>query len=230
MYDQESFIKYLKRGGRSATAIDRVLRISDSFTLSLANNESNLNNCDQDDLDEFLLQYPLERSKTILWALIYLFDFTNRQGLRSVASNMRQARIKRKPFPLRQFRGIDNDTVDKLISLELSTAPAFLKASATQEKRIALAQKSGIPVGTLLRIARMCDLARIPGIKSIRAPLYLAAGIRGIAGLAQWDADELRQHMVQHVEQTGFDGIAPLPAEIRYSIAKAQELPAILEF
>jgi hypothetical protein len=37
-------------------------------------------------------------------------------------------------------------------------------------------------------------------------------------------------YLVGFVERTGFDGIAPLPKEVRNAIVKARQLPAVVEY
>jgi hypothetical protein len=66
-------------------------------------------------------------------------------------------------------------------------------------------------------------------VKSVRARLYCDAGLDTFAGFAQWEPEILRQMLVDLVERTGFDGIAPLPKEIRNAIEVARSLPAVVE-
>jgi hypothetical protein len=61
------------------------------------------------------------------------------------------------------------------------------------------------------------------------ARLYCDAGLDTFAGFAQWEPEILRQMLVDLVERTGFDGIAPLPKEIRNAIEVARSLPAVVE-
>jgi len=77
---------------------------------------------------------------------------------------------------------------------------------------------------------KLSDLARIPGVKGIRARLYYDAGVDTIEKMAQWDPQELRTMIVQFVEQTGFDGVATLPAETRFTVKQAKKLPRIVEY
>ena len=68
---------------------------------------------------------------------------------------------------------------------------------------------------------------------SVRGPAPATAAHRGmdtIEKMAQWDPQELRTMIVQFVEQTGFDGIATLPTEARFSVQQAKKLPRIVEY
>jgi hypothetical protein len=51
-----------------------------------------------------------------------------------------------------------------------------------------------------------------------------------IEKMAQWDPVELREMIVEFVERTGFEGIATLPAEARFTVQKAKEMPIIVEY
>ncbi|MFX1474618.1 MAG: DUF4332 domain-containing protein, partial [Promethearchaeota archaeon] len=96
--------------------------------------------------------------------------------------------------------------------------------------RKALAERTSIPLEAILELVKLSDLARIEGLKGIRARLYYDAGVDTLDKLAQWDPEELRAMLQAFVERTGFDGIAPLPKEARNAVAKAKELPRIVEF
>jgi hypothetical protein len=60
--------------------------------------------------------------------------------------------------------------------------------------------------------------------------LYVDAGVDTIEKMATWDPADLRAMVVGFVERTGFDGIATLPAEAAFTVARARELPKIVEY
>ena len=88
--------------------------------------------------------------------------------------------------------------------------------------RDALAERSGVSESVILEIVKLADLARIPGITGIRARLYFDAGVDTLEKLAQCEPAALLKSLTEFVEQTDFEGIAPQPAEIRFSIAQAR--------
>jgi len=71
---------------------------------------------------------------------------------------------------------------------------------------------------------------RIPGIKGIRARLYYDAGVDSIEKMAEWDPKALRAMLIEFVDRTGFNGMAPLPKEAEFSVEKAKKLPKIVEY
>lgn len=106
----------------------------------------------------------------------------------------------------------------------------MLASGASKESRKALAEQTGIPESAILDFVRLSDLARIQGIKGIRARLYVDAGVDSVEKLADSDPEELREYLIAYVKETNFDGIAPLPAELRFSKKKATKLPKIVEY
>ena len=106
----------------------------------------------------------------------------------------------------------------------------MLKVGRTKSGRKELSEKTGIPLDAILEFVKLSDLARVPGIKSIRARLYYDAGIDSVEKMASWDPKELREMLIEFVERTQFDGIAPLPKEAEFSVKKAKELPKIVEY
>jgi hypothetical protein len=67
-------------------------------------------------------------------------------------------------------------------------------------------------------------------VKGIRARLYYDAGVDSVEKMAGWEPEPLRKMVTNYVEQTGFDGIPPLPKEVSSTIANARNLPKIVEY
>jgi hypothetical protein len=106
----------------------------------------------------------------------------------------------------------------------------MLRAGRTPSARQELAEATGVPLEAVVELVKLSDLSRIPGIKGIRAQLYHDAGMDTVQKLAGWDPEALRVALVDFVERTGFEGIAPLPAEVRYSVRQAQALERVVEY
>jgi predicted flap endonuclease-1-like 5' DNA nuclease len=147
-----------------------------------------------------------------------------------LAGRLRARRIKRKPFPLKGFRGVDPKQAEKLASAGVKDVKQMLEAGRTSAGRQELATKTGVPLEAILELVKLSDLARLSGVKGIRARLYYDAGVDTLTKMAQWDPTELRQMLIDFVERTGFDGIAPLPKEARTAVVSAKRLPNIVEF
>ena len=75
----------------------------------------------------------------------------------------------------------------------------------------------------------MSDLARIPGLRKVRARLYYDAGLDTIEKIANCDPEDLITMLTEFIERTGFNGIAPLPKEAATAVATAKYIPKIVE-
>jgi predicted RecB family nuclease len=135
----------------------------------------------------------------------------------------------RNPFKLREFRGVNPAHIEHLEARGIKTAEQLLAAGGTRAQRAALSRDTGIPTAALTELVKLSDLARLPGVKGIRARLYYAAGIDTVEKLAGWDPEALRRKVTAYVERTGFDGIPPLPKEVSSTVANARRLPKALE-
>jgi hypothetical protein len=162
-------------------------------------------------------------------ALRYCFGFIENEELRQLAGLLREQRIKRSPFALKDFRGVEPEYTARLAAAGIRNVEPMLKAGRTHADRQELADEADISPEAIVELVKLSDLARIPGIKSIRARLYHDAGVDTIEKMAEWDPEDLRAMLLKFVERTGFDGIAPLPGEAAFSVAMAKELPGIVE-
>jgi hypothetical protein len=82
----------------------------------------------------------------------------------------------------------------------------------------------------ILELVKLSDLSRLGAVKGVRARLYYDAGLDTPDKFIQWDADALRQMLIEFVERTRFDGIAPLPKELQNAIARARQLPNVVQY
>lgn len=237
---EQGFYQYLKRSGRSSDVAERVMRLVSVFCqFYLGRANSSADHAAASDLDAFIEYVEREQTnlpkhdnifpsaKSYLWAIRYYFQFVENHEMEKYASLLREARIKRKPFKIRDFRGVDPAHIERLADSGIRNINQMIKAGKTKALRRVLANNTGVPEEAILELVRLSDLARIPGIKSIRARLYHDAGIDSVDKMAQMSEEEILSATAQFVEETGFDGIPPLPAEVRYSIEKAQNLPKV---
>lgn len=136
---------------------------------------------------------------------------------------------KRNPFKLREFRGVNPDHIKKLETAGIKNADQMLAAGSTQQQRAMLAKATGVPESAILELMKLSDLARLPGVKGIRARLYYEAGVDSVEKMAGWEPEALRKMVTEYAVRTGFDGIPPLPKEVTSTVANAQKLLKITE-
>lgn len=231
----EEFRAFLKRGGRSPSAVSRCLHMVQAFEQYLLEHQpgKHLDEAGPEELAAFVAwieREPKASAKTHLWALRYYYQYTSNENMEHLTSVLRQQRIDRKPFALKDFRGVDPECAEKLSAAGIQDVKQMLQAGRTPRDRQVLAEKTGVPVGTILELVKLSDLARIPGVKAIRARLYHDAGVDTLERMAQWDPAELRAMLIEFVGRTGFDGIAPLPKEAASSVKTARDLPKVVEY
>lgn len=135
---------------------------------------------------------------------------------------------KQNPFRLRAFRGVKPAHAEKLEAMGIKTAEQMLSAGRTKKKRAALAKQAGVPEKIVVELVKLSDLARLPGVKGIRARLYYDAGVDSVEKMARWEPEALRRMVTRYVERTGFSGTAPLPKEVSSTVANARKLPKIV--
>jgi predicted flap endonuclease-1-like 5' DNA nuclease len=233
--DGERFAQFLKRSGRSPSATARCVRCAAEFEayLEAQCRGKSLQAAGPEDLEAFvtwLEEAPNASAKTHLWALHHYYDYVSDDAMCSLAGALREERIERTPFPLAKFPGVDPEYVVRLQAAGVKNVAQMLKAGETPKQRQALAEKTGVPIDAMIGFLKLSDLARIPGIKGVRARLYHDAGVDTIEKLACWEPEKLRAMLVGFVEETGFEGIAPLPKEVAFSVARARRLAKIVEY
>ena len=232
--DEDGFKRFLKRGGRSPSAINRCLDQVRAFETFMEEHAGkSLSDATVHDLESYVEWIEVEpgaSAKIPLWALRYYFQYAVKEDLRARAAELRRERIKGTPFSLRRFVGVDPGHVEKLASTGVRNVDEMLEAGSTPEGRRRLSEESGVPPEVVLEFVKLSDLARIRGVKGIRARLYHDAGIDTVEKMAGWDPEELRAMLVGWVERTGFEGIAPLPKEASFTVEAARKLPRIVEY
>lgn len=243
MITKDRFLRYLIAGGRKEDVARRVILLVQVFEEFLyGRSNTALDSATESDLDAFIEFVDQEQehlprhdeikpsSKSYLWALRYCFQFSQNDHLATYTAMQREKRIQRKPFLLKDFRGIHPDHLAALASIRIRNIHQMLKAGGTSEGREQLAARTGIPSANILELVKLSDLARIPGVKGIRARLYHDAGIDTIEKLAASKVEDVLVITQNFVRETGFDGIAPLPAEVSFTIKTAGSLPALVDY
>lgn len=233
--DRDDFEKYLKKGGRSVSAINRCIHHVSIFEDFLRDSRqgTGINYAELEDLSEFIRIADRDsklNSKTLLWAIGYYYNYTGNFEMSNIARTMREERIIRKPFPLKDFRGVDIEDLEILARQGISNTDQMLQAGATEKDRRLLAEQTGIPEPNIVELVKLSDLARIPGVKGTRARLYYEAGIDSVAKIANLEPEDFHNQVVDYVNKSGFEGVPTLPAEAVYTVDKARKLPSVIDY
>ena len=106
----------------------------------------------------------------------------------------------------------------------------MLKAGRTERGRKNLSEETGVTLDTIVEIVKLSDLARIPGLRKVRARLYFEPGLDTVEKIAQWDSGELIQILTDFIKRNGFNGPAPLPKEAATAVATAKYIAKVIEY
>ena len=232
--NETEFRAFLKRNRRKASAIEQIVSFVPSFEAYLAEHypDKNIEQTTVESLESYVSwieSEPGESASKPLWALRYYFDFIENQELSDLAGELRSERIKRKPFYVRNFRGVNPQDITSLEAQYIENTDQMMDAGRTPRLRQALAQQTGLPLEVILEFVTLSDLARLGAVRSVRARLYFDAGLNPEL-IATWEPEKLHAMLVEFVNRTGFDGIAPLPKEVRNLVADARSLPKIVQY
>ncbi len=235
MDNLNQFARYLKRMGKKETVVQELIHDCERFTCYLEEQPGKLlDQADPEDLLAFTQEVERQGldAKNILRGLALYYKFSSNASLSNLANALREERLaaSRPKFNLRDFRGLDSKDVARLEALGIRTTEQMLTAGQSPASRQALTEKSGVALETLLEMVKLSDLARLEGVKAIRARLYYDAGMDTLEKLAGSDPQQLRLELAAFVQRTGFEGIPPLLKELENTVRRAQELEKIVDF
>jgi predicted flap endonuclease-1-like 5' DNA nuclease len=118
----------------------------------------------------------------------------------------------------------------KLGAIGIKTTQALLKAAATPGGRKDLAEKTGISGHLILRWANNADLFRVKGISEEYADLLEAAGVDTVPELAQRNADNLYDALVNTNADKHLVRRLPGRTQVSDWVAQAKALPRVLVY
>ncbi len=235
--DEEEFRKFLKLGGRKTHTIENVVRIVRSYEAYLQKfvEGKTLDNATSNDLDAYVEWYEKEEAKSAkrqLWGIRYYYRYKGNRIMITCANELREERTlkTRIPFRLKDFRDVNPEYIAKLENVGIRDVTQMREKGATHAQRANLVKETEIPEEAILELVKLSDLARLPGVKAIRARLYYDAGVDTLEKMAKWNPDALRLMLIEYVEKTGFEGMAPLPKEAANAVKVASELPKVIEY
>ena len=142
---------------------------------------------------------------------------------------MKHRKYRVMAFKLANLELFPPDDVASLLSVGVATADDLLRQAAIGDQRGALVRLSGVTPETLVRLVRMADLMRIPGINEAHTQLLDALGAGSIVDLGRQTAPTLIKAMRRkNVELTLVRSVPPESTVARW-IAEARSLPIVLE-
>lgn len=128
------------------------------------------------------------------------------------------------------IEGIGEIYETKLEAVGIKSMEALLEACATKKGRADLAEKADISEKLILKWANHADLARINGIGGEYAELLEASGVDTVPELANRNAANLYQKMVEINEKKALVRRLPTEAQVADWIKQAGALPRVLQY
>ena len=232
--DEKGFRQYLKRAGKKEHVIQGLVSQVRAFEAYLAGGRQTGGEAAREqDIQDYVETLAQGEVKERMRGLALYYGFVGNAPLAKLAGDIREQEIaKTRPaFKLREFRGVSLEDIAKLEAMGIVTVEHMLAAGKTPEARQQLAGEAGISPRAILELVKLSDLSRLGGLKGVRARLYYDAGLDTPDKFTQWERPAaLRRMLVEFVERSGFDGIAPLPKEVRNVIEQARRLPQIVRY
>jgi hypothetical protein len=231
--DERGFRQFLKKFGKKEHVVEGLISQVRAFEAYLTGKQKiGVEAANEQDLQDYVKALTPGEVKVRIRGLGLYYGFVGNAPLARLASDLREHEIAktRQVFKLREFRGVNLEEVEKLEAIGIVTVEQMLAAGKTPEARRRLTEQTGISFSTILELVKLSDLSRLGAVKSVRARLYYDAGLDTPDKFNQWEPEALRQMLIEFVKRTGFDGIAPLPKELRSTMANARHLPKAVQY
>jgi len=229
--DEKSFIEFMIKNKKSERAVKRYVGYMKTFEDYLLKQGKSLKQATPEDLRDFV-DWGKRKSQKVaqhLWAIRTYYEYKPNELMFDITREL-IGMLYMETYRLKDFRGVKTEFVEKLVSKGIKTAKQMLDAGKTKTGREKLAEETGVPVEYILELVKLSNLARVPGVKAIRARLYYETGLDTLDKIAEWDPKEMRKMLKEFIEKNNFDGIAPLPKEAVMTVTLAKHLPKIVEY
>lgn len=228
--NEKGFVEFMRKSKKSERAVKRYLGYMKTFEDYLLEQGKVLEQVTPEDLRDFV-DWGRQKSKKVpqhLWAIRTYYEYKPNQLLFNTTRELIGI-LYMENYKLEDFRGVRTELVEKMASKGIKTAKHMLDAGKTKIERQKLAEETGTRVEDILELVKLSNLARIPGVKQIRARLYYDAGLDTLEKIAEWDPQKLVEMLKDFIKKSDFDGFAPLPKEAVMTVTLARHLPKIVE-
>jgi predicted flap endonuclease-1-like 5' DNA nuclease len=126
--------------------------------------------------------------------------------------------------------GIGKVYAEKLKEAGLSTVEALLKKGASPQGRKEIEEKTGISHKLILEWVNLADLFRIKGIGEEYSDLLEEAGVDTVVELAQRNAENLYQKLVEINQQKKLVRQVPGLSQVTKWVEQAKKLPRVVTY
>ncbi len=232
---EEGFRDYLRKQGKKDHVIHGLMDSERLFVNYLKKQSKEIHLTTQEDLFDYAASCESEKkgsARIRIRGVGLYFSYIGNNKMAATANGIRQAGISkhRALFKLKDFLWVNQAHVSKLKTVGITDIAQIIESGKTPDARQKLARSTGMTIEDILELVKLSNLARVPGVKSIRARLYHDAGLDTLGKIALLDAPTLREVCIGFVKATSFPGVPPTLKEAAYTVRSAKTLPRIVEW
>ena len=232
---EEGFRDYLRKQGKKQHVVRGLMDSVRLFENYLKKQSKEIHLTTQEDLLDYAASCESEKEDSArirIRGVALYFGYTGNSKMADIANGIRQAGISkhRSLFKLKDFLWVNQAHISKLKTVGITDIAQMIENGKTPDARKELARSTGMTAEDILELVKLADLARITGVKTIRARLYHDAGLDTLDKIALLDAAMLREICTRFVKATSFPGVPPTLREAAYTVTSAKTLPRIVEW
>ena len=231
--NKNKFIQKMRKDKKSESTIKRNIELTQNFEKYLLENKKRkIEDALPKDLEDFKIwaeKNKLQNTRMYFMSLSAYYECLSREKMVLKVKELMGV-IELGTYKLKNFQGINRENIEKLKRKGIHTAKQILDHGYTKKGRDRLSKETTIPVASILELVMLSDLARIPGVKKIRARLYYEAGLDTLEKMAAYDAEELRKISAEYIQKTSFKGIPPTQKEAEHTVTMANYLKKYVEY
>ena len=231
--NKSRFIQRMKKDRKSESTIKRNIEFTEVFERYLLKEQKRkIDKALPKDLEDFKIwgeEKKLRNVRMYFMSLWAYYEFLNKEEMVFKAKEI-MGTIELSAYRLKDFQGVSRKNIKNLEKNGVKTAKQILDIGYTKKGRDKLTKETDVPVESVLELVKLSDLARIPGVKKIRARLYYEAGLDTLQKIAACDSEELRKKSANCIKKTGFKGIPPTPKEAQHTVDMAKYLKKYVEY
>jgi hypothetical protein len=232
---EEGFRDYLRKRGKTHHVVQGLMNSVRLFDDYLKKQGQEIRLATKKDLLDYAMSCENEKKDSArirIRGVGLYFAYTGSSEMAAAANGIRQAGISklRCPFRLKDFLWVSQAHISQLKTVGITDIARMIGKGKTPDDRAKLARSTGMTTEDILELVKLADLARITGVKGIRARLYHDAGLDTLDKIAALDATMLREICTRFVKATSFPGVPPTLKEAAFTVTSARTLPRIVEW
>jgi hypothetical protein len=230
---KEGFRDYLKRQGKKNHVVKGLVDSVGLFEGYLRERNKGIHETTSQDLFDYVARCERERkgsARIKIRGVALYARYIGNSEVATAAGKIREAGISRDRaiFKLKDFLWVNQAHVSRLKAIGITDIRQMVESGKTPDARRKLTESTGILAAGISELVKLSDLARLTGVKGVRARLYHDAGLDTWEKIASLDAHELIDVCTRFVKATSFPGIPPTAKEAAFTVSSAKTLPRIV--